>query len=727
MRAPGRFSRLAVEHRSVAGLLCALALVAGVYMALTPPFEGPDSGAHYRYALYLRAHPGRPPLDAATARVSHELILQPPLYYALAALATLPFDADVGGVSRLDPRNPHYPGLSHRATYTPPDVPGSAYAPARVAAAVSLLGGLLAVAATWAWVRCMVPTHPRAATAVAAVVGLNPQFAFSSATITNDAWATGTCALALWAAAAAATRGGGGWRWGAAGAAAGLAALTKYTGLAVLAPVGLTWLWAARHGPRAAFRSVVWLAAGFAAVAGWWYVPNVLRWGVLVPAELTRTLMPENNRSHPAGWSTVLREAAWLTRSYTGVFGYGVVAPAAYFRVVDTLGGLAVTGLAVAAWRRLTLAGWWPAAPIAAAWFGLVVVGILDYMRTVTAASQGRLLFPAAPALALLLVLGWSSLAPAAAVRRVLGIVPPLMVGLALSQAGTLARAYAVPAAIPDPVTPDRAVDARFDGVGTLIGADLPHGGSVPGGGRLPLTLYLRGEHAATRPAVMFVHLTDDADRRLGGHDGVPAGGRHPTLQWVPGVAFADGYGLEVASVSTDTLAVLSVGFYDPEGGARRAVLGDGDRPVGDRAVLGHVMVRAAPPDTARRGIEPPFAVWANGIALTRSEVTFGPTGAPERWAVAWSARTPVQHDLTTFVQLLDRGGRLVGQIDRRPRNGAGPTDTWVPGYTVRDAYDLPAADDWDRLIAGFYDDAGRRVPLADGTDHHVVARRRHD
>lgn len=713
-----------------------MTIVAGAYMAFTPPFEGPDAGAHYRYAVHLRAHPGRPPLDAATAHISHELILQPPLYYALTALALLPFDVDVAGVARLDPHNPHYPGLSHRATYTPPDAPARAFVPARLAAVVSLIGGLLAAAATWAWVRCMLPDRPAAALAVATVVGLNPQFLFSSATITNDAWAAATCAATLWAGAVAARRGGS-WRWVLAGAAAGLAALTKYTGLVVLAPLGLTWLWSAwreqRDPPasrapgawRAAGWAAVGLAAGFTLVAGWWYAENLWRWGTLVPADLTRALMPENNRSQTAAWGTVLREAAWLTRSYTGVFGYGVVAPAAYFHVVDAMLGLAVIGLAVAPWRRRALADGWPAAPIAAVWFTLVLAGILDYMRSVTAASQGRLLFPAAPAIALLSVLGWSALAPAGRRSQIERAVPWLMLGLAAWQALTLARAYAIPLPVRGPVAPDRAVDARFDRVGTVVGADLPYGGSVASGGRLPVTLYLRGEGAMDpHPAVMFVHVTDAADRRLGSFDGVPAGGRHPTVQWEPGVVFADAVDLAISAVATDTLAILSVGFYDPEGGPRRAVLDAGGRSVGDRAVLGHVMVRATAPDPSASTEPPALAAWDNGIVLTRADVRADPRGRPQNLVVEWRTRAPVQRDLTTFVHLLDRSGRLVGQVDRPPKDGANPTDTWAPGYPVRDSYDLPAAEGWDRLIIGFYDAEGRRVPLETGADHHVVARR---
>ena len=64
-------------------------LLAVAYGMATPDLEAPDAGAHFRYVAYLHDHPQMPGYDLPTALVSHELVQQPLLYYAMVT-ALLP-------------------------------------------------------------------------------------------------------------------------------------------------------------------------------------------------------------------------------------------------------------------------------------------------------------------------------------------------------------------------------------------------------------------------------------------------------------------------------------------------------------------------------------------------------------------------------------------------------------------------------------------------------------
>jgi hypothetical protein len=653
-------------------------------------------------------------------------VQQPPLYYGLVRLATA--GMAVSPTLALDPLNPHYPGLSHRATLSPPDAGPRAEWPARVAALVSLLGALLAVLASWGLVRQLLPALPEVALAAAAVVGLNPQFVFAAASITNDTWACATVTLAVWGAAYLARGTRPAWHWGIVGALVGAAALTKYTGLVVAGPVAVLWLWWAREQSwRNRLRSVAALAAMFLVVAGWWYVGNLARAGALIPLAHLPALGPAAFRSQPTSWRTALGEAGWFSHSYWGVFGYGVLASPAYYRLIAILVTAAVVGLVVLPLRLPKLPearSLVRSAGLALLWFAANFIGWLSWSRSWRLSNQGRLLFPAAAAIGLLLVLGWWALAPTRWQRRTMAAVPLLFFGLALWQVATLADAYRIPTGLATLPIMDRRLDARFEGGMTLVGVDLPAGGSVVGGKTLPVRLYLRASEAITRPAILYVHAATSDNRNLAGVDSVPAGGRHPVQQWRPGETFADTYQLAASAVATDTLTTLLVGFYDSVTGEPYRLLDREGKPVADAARIAPVVVRVQPP--APDGVAPALARWTGGIDLTAANVRRADDGTPVGVELAWAAEQPVKADYTLFVQLLDAEGGLVSQADLKPGGEQQPTDTWVPGYPAHTSLRLPPPKrPWQRLILGLYDAHGR-LPLADdaGSDAFELARR---
>jgi 4-amino-4-deoxy-L-arabinose transferase-like glycosyltransferase len=702
------------------------------YGWVVPPLEGYDAIEHYQAALHIRATRRLPLLDTATRDASYELIAQPPLFHTLAALATAPWPLAPTADLAAAVSNPYFEkGLSHRQTLTLPGAVSAALAPLALARGVSFLGALLAVAATWSLARVLVPAHWTFALATAAVVAFNPVLLYLAVNLTTDTWAAGTAALTVALAARAAIRAWPPRRWLWAGAAGGLALLAKYSGLLVGLPALLALgLYGRRMGWRAVLAAVGWAALGVLLVAGYWYGRNLWLYGAPAPLARMAEVLPTMRRAEPLSWPVLLDYAPWLVWSYWGVF-VAVIAPAALLGAVRVLMLVGLAGLPVALLRRdgaqFAAKGWTFA--LAALWAGAAAAAVLYWARTIHYGEQGRLGQIGAPAFALLIVLGWQAWAPLRWRPALHGALAAGMVGLALWGAQTLYTAYRLPPAVAAPLTPDRPLDVRFDGGPVLVGADLPKGAALTPGVPMPLTLYWSTGAPLEESLTLFIHVADDANRLLYQFDGVPDAGRHPTRQWIPGQVFADPYTIQVGAMEEPGLATLSLGFYPYDDAGQRVAARDAQgNDLGDRLVLGRVRLQPYP--SVAPAPASPAAQWANGIALAAATVHRDAQGAPAAVDLTWWNAQPLHQDYTFFVQALDAGNQVVAQADRQPQAGAWPTSTWVHGDTITDTLDLipaPGQDPatWQRLIAGWYDATGQRLPLADGAagqDYAVIA-----
>ena len=683
------------------------------YHTLIPFFEGPDSGAHFRYIAYLHDTPQQPALTAENAGISHQLVQQPPLYYALAAILTA--NRDISQALSQEIANPYYlRKLSQRASVSAPVAPPrSATIPLTIAVFVSMVGGLLTVVGTWLLVREWLPNEPLLAAAAAVVVGWNPQFLFASATITNDTWATATVVLTLWGAVRAMQRNQGmrSWLW--VGVSAGLAMLAKYSGLLVLIPLAALWMGHLRRvGWARGMRLLLAMAAGVILSAGFWYGGNLLQWGTPLPMAHIRELLPALARERPLSLNELWFQVRTLSlvRSYWGAFGYGVLADPLYYKILYffTFGGAVGMLLFLlrsfhSSKRHLLLASF------ALLWFATLFVSLLNWMRLMNFSDQGRLLFPAAPAIAILLLLGWQGWVRQRWQAFVPGLVPLFFLGLAISQLSTLADAYRIPPLEERPLAIDRPIRVDFDGGMTLLGMRLPAGAAAVGGEKLPITLYFQARHEIPGFYTLFLHLNDEKNHGYASYDGVPAQGRHPTRQWMPDAIFADSYLLDVTEVSEDKLVTLSMGFYDYSTLERQAVLDGNGQPIDNRVVLAKVRIHKSA-TSGPSNKQTPAAIWENGIMLRFFELQME-QDVPHAVHVEWQTERIIHTSYTVFVQLLDREGKLLSQIDQQPQANMFPTDTWRPGDLIKDSYhfESPSAE-WQRVIIGFYDQSGTRL-----------------
>ncbi len=122
--------------------------------------------------------------------------------------------------------------------------------------------------------------------------------------------------------------------------------------------------------------------------------------------------------------------------------------------------------------------------------------------------------------------------------------------------------------------------------------------------------------------------------------------------------------------------------------------------------------------------LTPPRGAWQNGISLLGAwpEVSGSAPGAPFEVTLIWAAGGPTPTPLTAFVQLLDGAGAVVAQHDKQPDDGFFPTTGWReqtgPVYNSFTLL-LPErmAPDRYRLVTGWYDETGARVPVEGGGD----------
>lgn len=127
----------------------------------------------------------------------------------------------------------------------------------------------------------------------------------------------------------------------------------------------------------------------------------------------------------------------------------------------------------------------------------------------------------------------------------------------------------------------------------------------------------------------------------------------------------------------------------------------------------------------------PPVAVFEDEIMLLDYHV-LRPSGTVYHGAtvqveMSWQALKPVSQDYTVFFQAVDESGRVWGQTDARPQDGAMPTIKWTPGRIITDTHSLQVDLDGPRegytLLLGLYTPRNNERALtgAGGTEIEIL------
>jgi 4-amino-4-deoxy-L-arabinose transferase-like glycosyltransferase len=731
---------LRLKHHILALILLAFVLLGCVYSLVTPVFEASDEIFHYPVVKYIADGRGLPVQDPRAEAAWEQEGSQPPLYYGLAALATAWINTDdMQAVRWRNPLSnigrPLTPGNKNLVVHTAAEAfpwHGSVLA-IHLIRFLSLLLQAGTVFLTYHISRVVWPEREELASLAAALVAFNPMFLFIAGSVNNDNLIT---PLATWVLLLLALTLKEGWlsyrRAALLGLLLGLVALTKLSGLGLLllAAVVLTVVAARQRAWGAWLRWGVILVGMVALIAGWWYVRNWRLYGD--PTGLNVMLEIAGRRDISPSWRELLAEFEGFRMSFWGVFGgFTVVAPGWLYNLYDLLVLAGIVGWVVLAWRRR---GRWQAERIGlilllVAWILTVGLSLVRWTSQ-TLASQGRLLFPAIAAVAVLLATGlagwaaerWRS-------RIVLGLGSGLLIIAAAMPIWVIRPAYAMPPLLDASQVPADAspADLIVGETMRLLAYELPQD-TVRPGADLPVRLYWESIAPEDRDLSVFVHLFG-RDMTLAGLVGsYPGLGAYPTTLLRPGQVVADTYPVPVTITATvPSLLRVQVGLfqYGVADEAPVAAFDSAGRPA--NGMIG--TVRLLPPRPPTYQISEPVRFDFDGQALLLGYDLPAETVRPGEavtLTLYWQAQARMSEDYHVFVHLVgpmpEEG--TVAQHDKVPLDGDWPTWAWEPGYTVRDEYSLQLPVDLQpgtyQLRAGLYRlSDGQRVPVQ-GPDGRV-------
>jgi hypothetical protein len=611
-------------------LLAIFLVIATLYSASVPLGEGPDEPGHVDYAFFL-ARTKRLPvqrLDDQQTDVAGEGH-QPPLAYMLAMPLALWLPPDDRRVETIG--NPRFTwdgggernAISHGSREYPPW--GGAVLAWHLMRLVSTALGAATVFFTYLAARALdvrvgdslsQTRNQRSDVSLlaGALVAFNPQFLFISALVTNDALLATLSAVTLWLALRCTTEGARRLSQALAiGGVIGLALLTKQSAL-VLAPVALIAAGGSRRrAPRQAAAMVLAVLVTAGLIAGWWYLRNQQLYGDLLGLAAFRGEFATQpfELGDPLAWGTAL---AQLHASFWARFGWMNVAPPAWtLWLIGAIEALALSGLlwAIAfrwgaAERRMFALKAWPLLLLPA----LALAWIVSFAITAgLVAWQGRLLFPALPAVAILMAHGIAFIGrrlseaagrrPASYAAR--GLVLALAVCPLLLLSLWMPRNVIVPA-YPRQTLPEAVAQKqigtpsiiRFRRRGersiTLRGWRID--GAPKPGAALDLTLIWYASSRQMRDWVVFVQLIDRQGQVAAAVEGEPRNGAFPTTQWNTGDWIEDQHRLNLPATLAAGNYSLRMGLFDPGQENRRAgVYKLGGQLIGDALDLGTVEV----------------------------------------------------------------------------------------------------------------------------------------
>jgi len=402
-----------------------------------PVFESPDEVHHWQYARYLHdAH--KLPLYGPDFVEANS----PPLYYALVApVATesayppplVWFDVNGSLVVPFSPRLFHNAGGDL-----------SRYWPIRLGRLISVVMSVLTVWLCWrAGLRL---GGKSVAIFCASLVAFLPQFTFRGTAVSNDVLVT-TMAAATLLCIVRLMQEPFTWRLGSAVAVALSAAyLAKISAICLIAPVALAVWWTEGSAQQRLIRVVGVLGLAGLLVAPW-SLRNIILYGDPFASgampDAVGHIMSYRSLTSPYFWTTF---PSLLSRSFVGLFGWmNLSLPEVYYRFFWALGllGLGSVTFQVALRRRNARM------PLMLAAIVVLNFAVVVHINRSFEQPQGRYMFVALPALALLVAMGLDALP--SRTRRV-GTSAALAVGLAALNGFILIRDL-IPAYYP-PGTP---------------------------------------------------------------------------------------------------------------------------------------------------------------------------------------------------------------------------------------------------------------------------------
>ncbi|MCG3771828.1 MAG: hypothetical protein JW384_03024 [Nitrosomonadaceae bacterium] len=530
---------------------------------------------------------------------------QPPLYYLLGSLA-----ARMVHLSDDPPSNPHavigFPvrPVSNVNRFIHSSEENFPYHDLSLAVHIvrwmSLFFGALTVLATYFLALSIFPVRRDIALAAAAINAFIPQFLFISTSVSNDGLNIFLCTVCLLFIVRFLKNPDGWGELAVIGIVAGLAALAKLSGL-FLAPLALTvvgFTALTKRSVRIMLVGSTMIIAPVVIIASWWYIRNYLLYHDITGLNQMLAIVGQRGQISLLDLLSDQMEMQGLRWSFWGIFGwFNILADSWFYQFFDIVTALTGIGVLVFLVRGSMDSTARSQVLILTIWIMVVFIALLRWSQ-ITLGSQGRLLFPAISAFAVLLSLGWASLWP----RRMqsLGLValPGLMFILALfALVRYLAPAYASAPAFTSPldiVPPMQTVGANFGGKIELVGYRLLTP-SVGPNDVLELKLYWKALSEIDYDYTVFVHLAErEHQPPFSQSDSFPGRGNNPTSAFRLNQIIEDDVFVRVKlPQSKPTRGYIIVGLNRRDVPERLSLLDQNGQKVGNALTLSSVGIVA--------------------------------------------------------------------------------------------------------------------------------------
>ncbi len=546
------YAKRLASTRAAYLLIGAFVAAGALYALAMPPFENADESSHMAIVGYIQQHRALPPMavgpvvrtgeDWARFLGYHDppIYYAPPLYHTLGALLTAPL-GQMDDLSELIVPNPRW----ERGWAL---VPGSSSddkncfahrfgeeALSRTVRMLYVLRGfsLLLAAATllaiWRAACLLWPDRPWLCLGALSIAALTPQFIATSASVSNDSLANLLFALS-YALGLAVRRRSTARGWLALGALAGLALLTKQSGLMLLALGVIMAAWR-EEDRRLRLRDALLFVGMALATGGWWYVRNAVLYGD--PSGLSTHFIHANLPRFP--------KLAGVLDTFYAQFGWAMIRvdePVYWAVRLFVLAG--VVGL-LRSLRRDPRSWAFEAKrkELAILAVGLLVnLALLMPWILATGPSLGRLLYPSLVPVTCLLAWGWAQWARWRAGRGLcVALAAAALVFVFVVPFRYLRPAFRSPLlrAVPAQARP---VVVEFEHGISLVGyATKPGiGALLRPGDRIRVSLYWRADRVPIKDYFTWVQLGPDGGFPPLSKVHTFAGGTlYPTSLWRPG------------------------------------------------------------------------------------------------------------------------------------------------------------------------------------------------
>jgi len=749
--------RIIKRHRAIALILATFIVLGTIYSVVTPIFEASDELWHYLFVKHLADGNSLPVQDASIDQPWRQEGSQPPLYYALSALATFWIDTDLkvdtadacqgGGKPRYPPllwHNPHVDsgvltadGNTNLVVHSQQEAfpwHGAALA-VHLIRFLSVLMGATTVLLTYLIALEMFPARKNLALGAAAVNAFTPMFLFISGAVNNDNLVVPLCSLALLMMVKIANGKSriSNLSWTLLGLIIGLAILTKESaiGLLALAALAIAYVAYRQRSMRTLLEGGLIVVGLAAVISGWWFVRNWKLYGD--PLGLNVFLDILGRRHPPATLRQLWGERVGFAMSYWGLFG-GVNVPmdAWIYHLLNLLALVAAIGVVIFLIRKLIrdclLPEAWAKVLLLLAWPTVVFVSLIRWALQ-TWSSQGRLVFSSISAVSILLLLGLSQFVPRrcrfAYSKMLICLVGGLMFVIStIAPFRYIAPAYTVPPLLSSDETeavPNR-LDISFGGVMKLLGYEAMSNeergtGELRPGDSLAITLYWQSLAEMDHNYSTFVHLLDETELIVAQRDMYPGQGLYPTSLWSTGDVVANRYVLILPDTAfAPNQTQLEVGLYDFATGERLLAYGPKGELLGDNARFHEIKI--LPRDEA--GVPNPVNFnFGNRIALIGYDMDrrCASPGETIHLTLYWQGLADMKEDYSVFTHVLGEENRIWAQKDSWPQSGNAPTSTWDPDQTIEDEYELTVnhetpADVYDVEIGLYLAKTGDRLRI---------------